>query len=627
MLRRLGEQPFFGVLPEAERTRQIEEFARDFPERTAACLADADAICAGTVRLFGQDVALLPETARWNVDWKNGGAFPEVFYRHLDVADPASLAEAKRVWELNRQQFLVPLGKAYWLSRDEKYARRVVAFLESWIAANPPYRGINWKDALELAFRLLSWTWSLRFIAHSAALTPASARVIVASIVSQRDHIERHLSTYSSPNTHLLGEALGLLAIGCAFPDLPRAARGVDRGMRILDEELRRQVADDGSHREKSVYYHAYALEMYLLAQLLGRRSAPALAAGWDQRIEAMAEFLCWLVRPDGSIARFGDDDGGRTLRLSEADYYRPRSLLALSAVLFARGDCKHVAANPCEELFWLLGGEGVRRFLSLPAQPPHERRRRFPDGRIAVIRTGWDEQDLWLACHEHPMGFMTAGHSHAGLLSFELCMGGRPVVVDPGAFTYAMGAGWRDHFREAAAHNVVAIDESAVFEAEAPFRWKSSEAIRVAARETESPSQIRAAYQADGRIPELGEHVRSWTVEAPNRMRIDDELVGRGRHRVSLWLHFPDGAHARVRSASRVDVEWSDARVEIELAGFAAPRSTIFEGSENPRAGWVSPSFDHKVAAPALRIEDDSELPACRTMVLTMHRGAEGRE
>ena len=36
-------------------------------------------------------------------------------------------------------------------------------------------------------------------------------------------HVERYLSTYFSPNTHLTGEALGLLYIGTQFPELAGA--------------------------------------------------------------------------------------------------------------------------------------------------------------------------------------------------------------------------------------------------------------------------------------------------------------------------------------------------------------------------------------------------------------------
>ena len=36
----------------------------------------------------------------------------------------------------------------------------------------------------------------------------------------QLTHVERHLSYYFSPNTHLTGEALALYVVGTALPEL-----------------------------------------------------------------------------------------------------------------------------------------------------------------------------------------------------------------------------------------------------------------------------------------------------------------------------------------------------------------------------------------------------------------------
>lgn len=48
--------------------------------------------------------------------------------------------------------------------------------------------------------------------------------------------------------------------------------------------------------------------------------------------------------------------------------------------------------------------------------------------------------------------------HAHADMFSFELTIGGAPVIVDSGVFEYAEGE-WRTWFRSTAAHNTVEID------------------------------------------------------------------------------------------------------------------------------------------------------------------------
>src|SRR6185503_16389899 len=106
-----------------------------------------------------------------------------------------------------------------------------------WLAANPAGWGINWASSLEVALRLMAWCWALVLFRHSPALTPELFARMRASIEDHARHVERYLSRYFSPNTHLTGEALGLFHAGAVFPELRLARRWRARGARILDEE------------------------------------------------------------------------------------------------------------------------------------------------------------------------------------------------------------------------------------------------------------------------------------------------------------------------------------------------------------------------------------------------------
>jgi hypothetical protein len=91
--------------------------------------------------------------------------------------------------------------------------------------ANPPKVGINWASSLEVALRLISWTWALVLVRDSPLLTPAVLRPIVAAVRAHAVYVETYLSYYFSPNTHLTGEALGLFYAGVVFDGPPRAPR------------------------------------------------------------------------------------------------------------------------------------------------------------------------------------------------------------------------------------------------------------------------------------------------------------------------------------------------------------------------------------------------------------------
>src|SRR5206468_1082380 len=155
---------------------------------------------------------------------------------------PELVGDCKVVWELNRHQWLIYLGQAYHFTRDERYAERFSVYVRDWLLANPAGMGINWASSLEVALRLISWCWALTLFRGSRTLAPESFEMMLNAIWIHASHVERYLSFYSAPNTHLTGEALGLLYAGIIFSDLRKGARWRTQGIQILMEESERQI-------------------------------------------------------------------------------------------------------------------------------------------------------------------------------------------------------------------------------------------------------------------------------------------------------------------------------------------------------------------------------------------------
>ena len=100
------------------------------------------------------------------------------------------------------------------------------------------------------------------------------------------------LSTYFSPNTHLLGEAVALFFIGTLYPQIAAAARWQQTGWRIMLQEAQRQVRPDGVYFEQSLHYHVYALDFFLHARVLAARNGLAIPAEYDATLNACS-MLC----------------------------------------------------------------------------------------------------------------------------------------------------------------------------------------------------------------------------------------------------------------------------------------------------------------------------------------------
>ena len=407
----------------------------------------------------------------WRRDYLHGVSSGTPYFRRSPYLDFSRVGDHKAVWELNRHQHLTLLAQAFLLSGRREYLDEAFRQLESWLDANPFLRGINWTSALEVAFRALSWAW-LWHMAGDEMPEALRARFLTA-LERHGLYLERNLSVYFSPNTHLLGEAVALHALGVLFPAFPHAARWARNGGRIVEQQMVRQVRGDGSHFEQSSYYHVYALDLFLLHRLLAKPGA-----AYDARLISMAGYLDALLGDSGVLPLIGDDDGGRLFHPYGERAGFGRATMATCSVMFDRREWFRGLDHLHEQAGWWLGPEVLRAPAAPRAPEPGPRISRFfPDAGVAVMVA----DGVHLVVKAGPFGEGSGGHSHSDVLSLTARAGGRETLIDPGTFTYVADPAKRDWFRGSAAHNTVRIDGRDQAVPGGPFRWydKPSVAVR----------------------------------------------------------------------------------------------------------------------------------------------------
>ena len=249
-----------GTLPMPSAPPRDTAYAREVA-------AIADSLLAHRFPLLGITIETGPEID-WRRDYLHQISSGTAYFRRVPYLDFAQVGDHKVVWELNRHQHLVLLAQAFVLTGRRQYLDEAFRQLEGWMEANPFLRGINWASALEVAFRALSWAWLWSLA--GAEMPPALARRFADELYRHGRFLELNLSVYFSPNTHLLGEAVALHALGLMFHE----ERWGRSGGTHVETAMERQVRADGSHFEQSAYYHVYALDFFLFYRLLARPGA-----------------------------------------------------------------------------------------------------------------------------------------------------------------------------------------------------------------------------------------------------------------------------------------------------------------------------------------------------------------
>lgn len=333
---------------------------------------EAELIMQHKFNILGTGLQHWRDPIRWNLDIKTGREWPIQYYKKLVYGSLTGIngSDVKIPWELSRFQHMMPLIKAFLLTKDDKYAQEAVGQISHWIEANPFCYGVNWTCAMEAAIRACNWIWACWAFKDHPTWTDDFNRRSLKSLWQHGWYIEHNLEDKGGIRTnHYLSDIVGLLFLGIMFPGFKEAERwqkfGIEELVRCMDE----MVYPDGVSFENSTAYHRLVLELFVCSAILCKENEIELPRSFWERLEKMFEFIIYCMRPDGRMPMIGDADDGRFFIFS--DYYHWdrwdfRYLLSIGAVLFNREDLKKAAGECHQEILWLFGEKGIKKWNDL---------------------------------------------------------------------------------------------------------------------------------------------------------------------------------------------------------------------------------------------------------------------
>jgi hypothetical protein len=576
----------------------------------ATYIAAADRVLAGRWDLFSLRDCPLGFPPRWNRDPKTGVEAPLDFGTSIDYRDERIVGDIKYLWELNRHLELVTLAQAWHLTREPRFAENARRLLLSWLDQCPYPQGPHWTSALESGVRLVNWACAWIFLGGDASPLFASEagaafrRRWLIAIYRHCHFVGSHLSRHSSANNHLFGELMGLFVASTVWPLWRESAGWQARARDELEAEAIKQIGADGTNREQAFWYHHEVADMMLLCLLFGRANGIAFSRRFAMRLESMLEFIAAVMDSGGHVPMIGDADDAVMVRFSREREFCPyRSLLAVGAVLFARGDFKAQAGRFDDKSRWLLGDAASQRFDALGVAAGRPARLAFPEGGYYVLgRDFGTPHEVKAVVDAGPLGYLSiAAHGHADALAFTLSAGGKELLVDPGTYAYHREKRWRDYFRGTSAHNTLRIDGQEQSVPGGNFMWRSHAR---ALCERFEPGMERDVFEGvhDGylRLEDPVRHRRRIELDKRElRIEVRDTLECRGEHFVELHWHLAETCAARV-SGDAVDVICAGVRMRVECPGELGPPEVVI-GRSDPPLGWISRRFDEKTSSPAI--------------------------
>lgn len=475
--------------------------------------------------------------------------------RLVEIDWSAQYVSALWTYHLHYLDYAVELARAWRETADRRFLGRYVEIWSDWLDAAA--RGAARIEPYPTSVRCLNALRSLWLVeeelpAEFAARLRGATHEQLAWLAN---HLERHLRA-NHLQKNLASLALGSLAF--ASPEASRWARQREE----LWSEFREQVLPDGGHFERSPMYHAAALDDFLRSLALCRAVGVGVPADVPHRLEAMTRALQWLGRRDGSLHLLNDAvDGQRPGRNAVVEL--ARSVLGQSfpepAGAFALADTGY---------YGHVDPEGRHRFV-IDAGPP-----------------GPDYQP---------------GHAHCDMLSFELDVHGRRVVVDSGVHGYD-GDPYREYVRSTRAHNTVAVDGREQHEMWATFRVaRRGEVIEA---QGSAASNRRYAFRGACRPYHDRRLVHGRRVELEDgRLTVTDRVERASGRPVASWLHLHPDFRVERNGPDFRAIDETGSGIQVLIETFGADAVAVLRGESDPVQGWHCPEFGLALASPAIEL------------------------
>ena len=402
-------------------------FANNFKSDCTSFLScsDIEKIKCDAKRILDGELQVFNFRPYRNVKWNQDPVSRRIVHNSvvvdlIRVSQLYNSADIKNIWDQSHLYSLVTLAQCYVLTSDSHYADSIVDTLISFYDCNPCGQSIAWKCSMDSAIRLANIVLSVSKITNSIRYKKEE-KIIVKYIYQHVLFISRNYEDKGEcPNNHYISDLVGVIW-GAVYLyqnyKIEKAFSIYSESINRLENEINRQVRNDGFDFELSTYYHCFVAE--LLAETINMLSQNnfTIPISIIDTTKKMIGCCAILGAFDGQLPLLGDQDGSRLFLLrgyfdvDRCDF----------SVLQRFADNIEYESNRIGNICILNGG-GIRAY--------------FKCGAIGTEERGT--------------------HDHNDQLSVCVYVGDVEIICDSGTYCYTNNLEARKKYRSVKSHSTV---------------------------------------------------------------------------------------------------------------------------------------------------------------------------
>jgi hypothetical protein len=587
----LGESPY----PAFTGRIDIPQHESICPGERLRILQAAQDALDHRINILGSGQVDLGNRIDWHRDYKTGYGWPVTYAFDIDYNNPDLPSDVKFPWELSRLHWLIPVGQAYLLTGDDEYAAQTRHILDDWMAANPYLYGVNWACTMEVAIRIISWTWFFKVFWKSRSWVESGfRRRLLNYLYFHAVYTERYLEYSDVNGNHYLADAAGLVFAGLFFGDRRIAKHWSELGWKILRKELPRQVTVDGVDFEASLAYHRLVQELFLFPALYRRDRGLMVSDEYRERLIAMAHFTAAYTRMNGSVPLWGDADDGRVLPFSHRNINDHRYLVGWAGIVWNTAGLRDAFSGPRDEIFWLLGPDAAGMLPERNEPATVLPSKAFPSGGFYIMRNCRDH--IFIDCG--PVGLAgRGGHGHNDCLSLEAVLDGVHLISDCGAYLYTASYQERNRFRSTTYHNTPQVDGIEINRFIRPDDlWSLQyEAIPENQYWRTGPDRdvFKGAHQGYQKLNPPVSLERSVILDHDlHKLTVEDNFLGDGVHEITIPFHLAPGVEVLAIEFGSLQLSFENKVFKLSWNNAAHWQITVEAARISPGYGRTEPAI-----------------------------------
>lgn len=512
---------------------RVEKFLISLPDDIQQQLiSEAVKITEGDYRLFSYHV-IHSEVPDFNFDPLENVTWPTGKHSSNYFQFDKKFGDIKRVWELNRMQFLDPLICGYLLAPEDtkKQIRdKMLQIFDAWILQSPHERSVAWACSQEISIRCIKLLFLFRYL--DIYLDEKRSTQFRNLFVLSAIHVLQEIGyAKTQRNNHAITESVFLLIFGQVFPESKHAQRCYREGLNTLRFCLDDQFFSDGTYIQNSITYHRFALQSLLLAYQLVRDETVLIRM--REVFELSLQFFQDITfSGDGEFPNYGPNDGAMLFNWANSDYRDLRPIQNCLAII-----CRQAVVYPSPSLILdtLLSISGSDQFINNKYLPENREKGFYEIGGLYVIKN--DLFSVLFKCATYSGRFPSQNDQ----LHVDLWVDGKPFFNDSGTYEY-FGRNGVDEFHRflsTSAHNTIQVDGLDQMDKGPRFAWYSvAEGKQIHVKENKL---IGESFGYVGRINSQTVHRRTISLNS-HVVVIDDKIFDTKDNKLELFWHLDSG-------------------------------------------------------------------------------------